>query len=214
MDIPIFVYSLAIHYIHYSTPCFSVGQTCFLFAMFRCSPGYTGNPQTLGGSCQECECDQYGSLPVPCDPVTGQCTCKPGFTGWKCDGCEHRHARDGMKCICTYTNVILENFCLFVIFLLLQRSVVVWLPLKILVEFLPTLAFWSIFFTSLEMFGKLTVLFFTCLLKTDNKTLKDYEGLFYFILFFWGGREEGRSVEVYSLPKYWHCCCYRLNILY
>uniref|UniRef100_A0A8B9U8F8 Laminin subunit alpha-2 n=1 Tax=Anas zonorhyncha TaxID=75864 RepID=A0A8B9U8F8_9AVES len=65
----------------------------------RCSPGYTGNPQTLGGSCQECECDQYGSLPVPCDPVTGQCTCKPGFTGWKCDGCEHRHARDGMKCI-------------------------------------------------------------------------------------------------------------------
>ncbi|XP_062428549.1 laminin subunit alpha-2 isoform X4 [Rhea pennata] len=65
----------------------------------RCSSGYTGNPQTLGGSCQECECDQYGSLPIPCDPVTGQCTCKPGFTGWKCVGCEHRHARDGMKCI-------------------------------------------------------------------------------------------------------------------
>ncbi|KAM9261102.1 laminin subunit alpha-2 [Cariama cristata] len=65
----------------------------------RCSSGYTGNPQTPGGSCQECECDQYGSLPVPCDRVTGQCTCKPGFTGWKCVGCEHRHARDGMKCI-------------------------------------------------------------------------------------------------------------------
>uniref|UniRef100_A0A672UU06 Laminin subunit alpha-2 n=1 Tax=Strigops habroptila TaxID=2489341 RepID=A0A672UU06_STRHB len=65
----------------------------------RCSSGYMGNPQTPGGSCQECECDQYGSLPVPCDPVTGQCTCKPGFTGWKCAGCEHRHARDGMKCI-------------------------------------------------------------------------------------------------------------------
>ncbi|NXJ80686.1 LAMA2 protein, partial [Trogon melanurus] len=65
----------------------------------RCSSGYVGNPQTPGGSCQECECDRYGSLPVPCDPVTGQCTCKPGFTGWKCAGCEHRHARDGMKCI-------------------------------------------------------------------------------------------------------------------
>uniref|UniRef100_A0A663E5D9 Laminin subunit alpha-2 n=1 Tax=Aquila chrysaetos chrysaetos TaxID=223781 RepID=A0A663E5D9_AQUCH len=65
----------------------------------RCSSGYTGNPQTPGGSCQECECDRYGSLPVPCDPVTGQCTCKPGFTGWKCVGCEHRHARDGMKCV-------------------------------------------------------------------------------------------------------------------
>ncbi|NXJ43448.1 LAMA2 protein, partial [Ciconia maguari] len=65
----------------------------------RCSSGYVGNPQTPGGSCQECECDPYGSLPVPCDPVTGQCTCKPGFTGWKCVGCEYRHARDGMKCI-------------------------------------------------------------------------------------------------------------------
>ncbi|NXG28484.1 LAMA2 protein, partial [Dromaius novaehollandiae] len=65
----------------------------------RCSSGYTGNPQTPGGSCQECECDRYGSLPIPCNPVTGRCTCKPGFTGWKCVGCEHRHARDGMKCI-------------------------------------------------------------------------------------------------------------------
>uniref|UniRef100_A0A8C5TD51 Laminin subunit alpha-2 n=1 Tax=Malurus cyaneus samueli TaxID=2593467 RepID=A0A8C5TD51_9PASS len=65
----------------------------------RCSSGYTGNPQIPGGSCQPCECDPYGSLPVPCDPVTGQCKCKPGFTGWKCAGCEHRHARDGMKCI-------------------------------------------------------------------------------------------------------------------
>ncbi|XP_042651874.1 laminin subunit alpha-2 isoform X2 [Tyto alba] len=65
----------------------------------RCSSGYRGNPQTSGDSCQECECDQYGSLPVPCDPVTGQCTCKPGFTGRKCAGCEHQHARDGMRCI-------------------------------------------------------------------------------------------------------------------
>ncbi|XP_054029955.1 laminin subunit alpha-2 [Dryobates pubescens] len=65
----------------------------------RCSPGYTGNPQTPGGSCQECECDPHGSLPVPCDAGTGQCTCKPGFTGWKCAGCEHRHAREGASCV-------------------------------------------------------------------------------------------------------------------
>ncbi|XP_076189691.1 laminin subunit alpha-2 isoform X2 [Aptenodytes patagonicus] len=38
----------------------------------RCSSGYTGNPRTPGGSCQE---------------------------WWKCVGCEDRHARDGMKCI-------------------------------------------------------------------------------------------------------------------
>ncbi|XP_006029235.2 laminin subunit alpha-2 [Alligator sinensis] len=65
----------------------------------RCSSGYAGDPKTPGGSCQECECDPYGSLPIPCDPVTGQCTCKPGSTGWTCSGCKHRHVRDGMKCV-------------------------------------------------------------------------------------------------------------------
>uniref|UniRef100_A0A674J3X9 Laminin subunit alpha 2 n=1 Tax=Terrapene triunguis TaxID=2587831 RepID=A0A674J3X9_9SAUR len=57
----------------------------------RCSPGFSGDPRTPGGSCQECECDPYGSLPIPCDPVTGQCTCKPESTGWTCAGCKHQH---------------------------------------------------------------------------------------------------------------------------
>ncbi|XP_052025259.1 LOW QUALITY PROTEIN: laminin subunit alpha-2 [Apodemus sylvaticus] len=65
----------------------------------RCAPGYTGSPSSPGGSCQECECDPYGSLPVPCDPVTGLCTCRPGATGRKCDGCEHWHAREGAECV-------------------------------------------------------------------------------------------------------------------
>ncbi|XP_078505043.1 laminin subunit alpha-2 isoform X3 [Lissotriton helveticus] len=65
----------------------------------RCASGYTGNPKIPGGSCQECECDAHGSLPVPCDPVTGQCHCKAGATGWKCDGCTDRHAREGAKCV-------------------------------------------------------------------------------------------------------------------
>ncbi|XP_055981989.1 laminin subunit alpha-2 [Sorex fumeus] len=65
----------------------------------RCAPGYTGSPRSPGGSCQECECDPHGSLPVPCDPVTGFCTCRPGATGKKCDGCEHLHAREGTECI-------------------------------------------------------------------------------------------------------------------
>ncbi|XP_028622252.1 laminin subunit alpha-2 [Grammomys surdaster] len=65
----------------------------------RCAPGYTGSPSSPGGSCQECECDPYGSLPVPCDRVTGLCTCRPGATGRKCDGCEHWHAREGAECV-------------------------------------------------------------------------------------------------------------------
>ncbi|XP_036024630.1 LOW QUALITY PROTEIN: laminin subunit alpha-2 [Onychomys torridus] len=65
----------------------------------RCAPGYTGSPSSPGGSCQECECDPYGSLPVPCDTVTGLCTCRPGATGRKCDGCEPWHAREGAACV-------------------------------------------------------------------------------------------------------------------
>uniref|UniRef100_A0A2K5XUW6 Laminin subunit alpha 2 n=2 Tax=Mandrillus leucophaeus TaxID=9568 RepID=A0A2K5XUW6_MANLE len=65
----------------------------------RCAPGYTGSPSSPGGSCQECECDHYGSLPVPCDPVTGICTCRPGAMGRKCDVCKHWHAREGWECV-------------------------------------------------------------------------------------------------------------------
>ena len=76
---------------------------------FRCAPGYAGSPSSPGGSCQECECDPHGSLPVPCDPVTGICRCRPGATGPKCDGCKHWHAREGMECVCTYTNLAMSS---------------------------------------------------------------------------------------------------------
>uniref|UniRef100_A0A8C0Q579 Laminin subunit alpha-2 n=1 Tax=Canis lupus familiaris TaxID=9615 RepID=A0A8C0Q579_CANLF len=65
----------------------------------RCSPGYTGSPRSPGGTCQECECDPQGSLPLPCDPATGLCTCRPGATGPKCDGCQPGHARQGSECV-------------------------------------------------------------------------------------------------------------------
>ncbi|XP_008566936.1 PREDICTED: laminin subunit alpha-2 [Galeopterus variegatus] len=65
----------------------------------RCAPGYTGSPSSPGGSCQECECDPHGSLPVPCDAVTGLCMCRPGATGRKCDGCKRWHAREGRECV-------------------------------------------------------------------------------------------------------------------
>uniref|UniRef100_A0A4W3IED9 Basement membrane-specific heparan sulfate proteoglycan core protein n=1 Tax=Callorhinchus milii TaxID=7868 RepID=A0A4W3IED9_CALMI len=65
----------------------------------RCAPGYYGNPTIDGSSCVQCECDPLGSLPVPCDTVTGQCRCLPGMMGQTCDGCMDWHVRVGTKCI-------------------------------------------------------------------------------------------------------------------
>uniref|UniRef100_A0A8C5PW47 Laminin subunit alpha 2 n=1 Tax=Leptobrachium leishanense TaxID=445787 RepID=A0A8C5PW47_9ANUR len=65
----------------------------------RCASGYTGNPGVPGGSCQECECNRYGSLSMICHPTTGQCTCRAEATGRKCDGCTHRHVREGPLCV-------------------------------------------------------------------------------------------------------------------
>jgi len=46
----------------------------------------------------ECNCDQYGSLDVQCDIVTGQCPCKENFMGQRCDLCEENKYRDGFEC--------------------------------------------------------------------------------------------------------------------
>ncbi|XP_062857847.1 laminin subunit alpha-2 [Trichomycterus rosablanca] len=57
----------------------------------RCASGYHGNPRVPGGGCEECKCDAVGAMPVPCDPHTGACRCRPGATGLKCDRCMERH---------------------------------------------------------------------------------------------------------------------------
>ncbi|XP_059977879.1 laminin subunit alpha-3 isoform X2 [Lagenorhynchus albirostris] len=56
----------------------------------RCAPGYFGNPQKFGGSCQPCSCNGNGHL-GSCDPLTGDCLNqepKDGGPGEECDDCD------------------------------------------------------------------------------------------------------------------------------
>ncbi|XP_016022014.2 laminin subunit alpha-3 isoform X2 [Rousettus aegyptiacus] len=56
----------------------------------RCAPGYFGNPQKFGGSCQPCNCNSNGLL-GSCDPLTGDCINqepKDGGPGEECDDCD------------------------------------------------------------------------------------------------------------------------------
>ncbi|XP_056589728.1 agrin isoform X3 [Triplophysa dalaica] len=42
----------------------------------------------LAGCPSVCQCNHYGSYGGTCDPSSGQCSCKPGVGGLKCDRCE------------------------------------------------------------------------------------------------------------------------------
>ncbi|XP_075882651.1 agrin [Nelusetta ayraudi] len=42
----------------------------------------------LAGCPSTCQCNPYGSYKGTCDPSSGQCSCKPGVGGQKCDRCE------------------------------------------------------------------------------------------------------------------------------
>ncbi|KAK6105271.1 Laminin EGF-like (Domains III and V) family protein [Brugia pahangi] len=64
-----------------------------------CLTGYYGNPNVIGGMCNECACHQHGSVHGICNQETGQCECRPGLSGRDCSLCKERHAF--MNGICT-----------------------------------------------------------------------------------------------------------------
>uniref|UniRef100_A0A2K5DHR9 Laminin subunit alpha-1 n=1 Tax=Aotus nancymaae TaxID=37293 RepID=A0A2K5DHR9_AOTNA len=70
------------------------GQLCE-----RCSLGYYGNPQTPGGSCQKCDCNPHGSVHGDCDRTSGQCVCRLGASGLRCEDCELRHILVETACV-------------------------------------------------------------------------------------------------------------------
>ncbi|XP_053427342.1 laminin subunit alpha-3 isoform X2 [Nycticebus coucang] len=56
----------------------------------RCAPGYFGNPQKFGGSCQPCNCNSNGQL-GSCNPLTGECINqepKDSSPAEECDDCD------------------------------------------------------------------------------------------------------------------------------
>ncbi|XP_037796396.1 agrin-like [Penaeus monodon] len=55
----------------------------------RCEPGFWGLPRIQRGSkgCLPCGCSLFGSVRDDCEQMTGQCVCKPGIRGKKCNEC-------------------------------------------------------------------------------------------------------------------------------
>lgn len=53
----------------------------------RCKPGFYSLSDNQNG-CSACNCSLGFSYSDPCDPITGQCKCKPSFKGRKCDQIE------------------------------------------------------------------------------------------------------------------------------
>ncbi|NXO50214.1 LAMB3 protein, partial [Aramus guarauna] len=64
------------------------GRTCSAAQQQVCPDRHYGDVRV---GCTECDCDFQGTEDVGCDKTTGQCLCRPGVTGHRCDQCQRGH---------------------------------------------------------------------------------------------------------------------------
>jgi hypothetical protein len=57
-----------------------------------------------------CQCNPLGSQGLTCDPISGQCSCKPGVGGLRCDRCEPGYY--GLPLIATNENSGCIGLCI------------------------------------------------------------------------------------------------------
>ena len=63
--------------------------------------GFYGNTEGINGKCHDCDCDPDGIVSNECDELTGQCNCKAGISGRRCDKCDQsRHILVDKECKC------------------------------------------------------------------------------------------------------------------
>jgi hypothetical protein len=76
-----------------------IGENCD-----KCAMGFWNFDSCLETGCQDCACDSIGALDTYCNQSTGECVCKQGVGGAKCDQCLPGHFNiqdDGCtKCDC------------------------------------------------------------------------------------------------------------------
>ena len=85
-----------------------------------CKPGFWGLSGQEPRGCKTCQCDPFGTTARnvnQCNTITGQCSCKEGATGRKCDQCSdgyHSLTQDGCKtCNCSAAGTLpsLQDDC-------------------------------------------------------------------------------------------------------
>lgn len=70
----------------------------------KCRLGFYGSPLASPVStCKPCSCNLNGISKDGCDAVTGQCYCREGVTGLKCDKCKApRYHVEEKGCRCKF----------------------------------------------------------------------------------------------------------------